>query len=53
MMEEQIVDYALENTFPIAVTVYLLWERSKLTSKVTDQLTEVSKTLAVICDKLK
>ena len=53
MMEEQIVNYALENSFPIAVTVYLLYERSKFTIKVTDQLTEVSKTLAVICDKLK
>lgn len=53
MMEEQVVNYALENTFPVAVTVYLLWERSKLTKEVTQQLTEVSKTLAVICDKLK
>lgn len=53
MMEETILDYAIENTFPIAVTCYLLWERSKLTTKVTDELTAVSKTLAVICDKLK
>ena len=53
MMEEQIVNYALENSFPIAVTIYLLYERTKFTSKVTDQLTQVAKTLAVICDKLK
>lgn len=52
MIEEEFIKYALQNSFAILVTMYLLWERSKLTTKVTDSLSEVSKTLAVICDKL-
>lgn len=52
-MEEQVIGYALENSFPIAVTVYLLYERSKMTAKITHELSEVAKTLAVICNKLE
>lgn len=53
MMEEDIAKYALQNTFAIAVTIFLLWKDMKVNSKLTESLTEVSKTLAVICDKLK
>ena len=52
-MEEELLKYGLQNSFAILVTLYLLYERSKLTVKVTDQLMEVSKTLAVICDKIQ
>lgn len=53
MIEEDLAKYALQNSFAIMVTIYLLWERSKITVKVTDSLNEMSKTLAVISDKLK
>lgn len=53
MMEDQIVSYALENSFPIAVTVFLLWKDTKVNTKVTESLNEVSQTLAIICEKLK
>lgn len=52
-MDEELLNYGLQNSFAIAVTIYLLYERSKITVKVTDQLSEVSKTLAVICEKIK
>ena len=53
MMEEELIKYALQNTFAIAVTGFLLWKDMKVNGKVTDSLNEVTKTLAVICDKLK
>lgn len=52
MLEETIIAYALDNTFPIAVTIFLLWKDMKVNGKVTESLGEVSKTLAVICEKL-
>lgn len=52
MLEETIIKYALDNTFPIAVTIFLLWKDMKVNGKVTEALGEVSKTLAVICEKL-
>lgn len=52
MLEETIVKYALDNTFPIAVTIFLLWKDMKVNGMVTKELTEVSKTLAVICAKI-
>lgn len=52
MLEETIIGYALENSFPIAVTVFLLWKDMKVNGKVTESLNEMSKTLAVICEKL-
>lgn len=53
MLEESILNYALDNTFPIAVTIFLLWKDMKVNGMVTKELTEVSKTLAVICEKIK
>lgn len=52
-MEEELIKYGLQNGFAILVTAYLLYERSKLTAKLTDQLAEVAKTLAVISEKIK
>jgi hypothetical protein len=52
VLEETIIQYALDNTFPIAVTVFLLYKDMKVNSLVTKELTEVSKTLAVICAKI-
>lgn len=53
MMEEELVKYVIQNSFAIAVTGFLLWERSTVTVKTTKVLTEMSATMAVICDKLK
>jgi hypothetical protein len=52
VLEETIIQYALDNTFPIAVTIFLLWKDMKVNGKVTESLNEVSKTLAVICEKI-
>lgn len=52
VLEESIISYALDNSFPIAVTVFLLWKDMKVNGMVTKELTEVSKTLAVICEKI-
>lgn len=52
MLEEIIVEYALDNTFPIAVTIFLLWKDMKVNGAVTKELTKVSETLAVICEKI-
>lgn len=52
MLEESIINYALDNSFPIAVTIFLLWKDMKVNGAVTKELTEVSKTLAVICGKI-
>lgn len=52
MLEETIIEYALDNTFPIAVTIFLLWKDMKVNGKVTESLNEVAKTLAIICEKI-
>lgn len=52
-MEQGIIQYAVDNTFAIGVTVFLLYKDMKVNTKVTESLTEVTKTLAVICEKLK
>lgn len=53
VLEETVINYALENSFPIAVTIFLLWKDMSMTTKVTESLNEMAKTLAVISEQFK
>lgn len=53
MVAEEIVGLIGSLGFPIAISVYLLWERNKYTRELTKAVFEVKNTLEIIQGKLK
>jgi hypothetical protein len=48
MIEEQLINYVIDNTFAIAVAAFLLWKDYKQGQKTTEALAEVSATMKTI-----
>lgn len=47
------IEYAVDNTFAIGVTIFLLWKDTFVNSKLIKSLNETSQTLVLINEKLK
>lgn len=52
MIESELANWITNQGFAIAVAVYLLYERTKVTLKMLKVMTDVSKVLDKIADKL-
>ena len=51
-MELDIINYAVQNSFSIAVAFYLLYERSTLNIRIISELTKLTLIMSLIYDKL-
>lgn len=51
-MELDIINYAVQNSFSIAVAFYLLYERSTLNTKIVMELSRITLIMSLIYDKL-
>jgi len=52
MVEQELLNYFVQNSFAIAISIYLLYERATLTKSVVHELTEISKSMTLISAKL-
>lgn len=52
MIEIDIVNLIGTLGFPIAVSVYLLWERNTATKENTKAITELKNLISILCEKL-
>lgn len=52
-MQVEFVNYMVQNSFAIGVAIYLLYERSRLNSKMLRELNRITILMDLIYDKIK
>lgn len=50
---KEIVDVVATTGFPIAITIYLLWERATITNKLTEATNNLANAVSLLTEYIK